>query len=59
VEVSKDRRGKKKKAGESTTTKGVKEDKGILQSEGTASKRNSNEYGRMDDIKGGSNLCRV
>ena len=58
MEVSKNEREKKEKGGD-TTTRSVEEGEGALWSKRTVSKRNSNEYGRMDDAVGNSNPYRV
>jgi len=50
---------KKKEVGRSTTTRGIEKGEGALWSIGTAFKRNSNEYWRIDNMVGNGDLCRV
>jgi len=58
VGVSKSKR-KKKKKGSDTIVRSVEESKGTLWSEGTASKRSSDEYGGVDNTRRSGDLCRV
>ena len=55
VGMSKDEREKE----EETEKTDVEGDEGTLWSKGTISKRSSNEYGKMDDVEGGGNFCKV
>jgi len=56
--VSKDGR-KEERRGSGTTVRSMGEGKETLWSEGTASKRNSNEHGGVNDMRRSSNLCKV